>query len=177
MALIVGIDTYITIAEATEYVSKHYISTDPLRVQWEHTSEEDQEVMLRRSFEQINSLPYIGKPKNPKQTLPFPRAHNFEATDMQKVKNAQAEQALGLSDTVTSQETEDRIKLRRAGVTQYKIGDLSEKFQDGLPVDSNANFYGLSEKSYVYLKKWLQGGYRVCTSTRRHCGYPWPWLL
>ncbi len=177
MSLVVGVDTYITIAEANEYVSHYYLSADPLRIQWENTSEEDREVMLRKSFAQINNLPFTGKPKNPNQTLPFPRAGKFTAQDMQKVKNAQAEQALAISDPVTSQETEDRLKLRRAGVVQYTIGDLSEKFQDGLPVDSNENFYCLSEKAYAYLKRWLQGGYRVCTSIKKPCGYPWPWLL
>lgn len=170
--LTVGVDTYITLDEANTYASSYYVSTDPLRVQWEAIADVDKEVMLRRAFVQLNSLPYTGRPKN---SLPFPRACNFTAQDMQNVKYAQAEQAIAISDSVTVQETEDRIKLRRAGVTQYTIGDLSEKFQEGLPVDSNATFYGLSEKAYKYLKKWLQGGYRVCTSTKRPCGYPWPW--
>ena len=161
--LTVGVDTYITVAEATEYVRNYYVSTDPLRVQWEATPEAEQEVLLRRAFVQINELPFTGKPLNVKQTIPFPRAGKFTAQDMQKVKYAQAEQSMSLSDPIAAQETDDRIKLRRAGVTQYTIGDLSEKFQNGLPEDSNATFYGLSEKAYKYLKKWLQGGYRVCT--------------
>lgn len=177
MSLTVGVDTYITLAEANEYVSKYYTSTDPLRVQWEALSEGDCEVLLRQSFEQINGLPFAGRPTNPKQLLPFPRGDHFTAQDMQQVKYAQAEQSLAISDPVASQETEDRIKLRRAGVVQYTIGDLSEKFQDGLPEESNANFFGMSIKAYKYLKKWLQGGYRVCTSIKRPCGYPWPWLL
>ena len=172
--LTVGVDTYVTLVEANQYVSNYYVSTDPLRVQWEATADADKEVMLRRAFVQINSLPYTGRPKN---SLPFPRACNFTAQDMQKVKYAQTEQSIAISDPITAQETEDRLKLRRAGVTQYTIGDLSEKFQNGLPVDSNATFYSLSEKAYRYLKKWLQGGYRVCTSTKKPCGYPWPWRL
>lgn len=174
--LIVGVDTYITIAEAGDYVSKYFLSTDPLRVQWEALSENDKEVLLRKSFDQINQLPFTGAPKDCKQPLPFPRKCNFTAQDMQNVKYAQVEQAIAISDIVTAQETADRIKLRRAGVVQYSIGDLSEKFQSGLPSESNATFFGLAEKAYKLLSKWLSGGYRVCTSIKKHCGYPYWWI-
>lgn len=173
MALELGIDTYITIQEMNEYVSKYYPSSDPLRIQWESMAEDDQEVYLRRAFIQINSLPFTGKPKTTKQTLPFPRYGNFTAADLLNVKNAQAEQAIAITDTLALQEVEERIRLRRAGVVQYRIGDLQEKFQSGLPVDSNANFFGLSQKAYNYLAKWLKGGYQVCTSTKRHYGLWW----
>lgn len=175
--LVVGVDTYITIQEANEYVSKYFLTTDPLRIQWEALTDDDKEVLLRKSFDQINQLPFTGEPKDPKQFLPFPRKCNFTAQDMENVKRAQAEQAIAISDTVTAQETADRIKLRRAGVVQYTIGDLSEKFQSGLPSESNATFFGLSEKAYKLLAKWLSGGYRICTSTKKHCGYPWLYRL
>ena len=174
--LIEGVDTYITIAEANDYVNKYFLTTDPLRVQWDALPENDKEVYLRRSFDQINQLPFTGAPKSPCQTLPFPRKCNFTAQDMQNVKYAQAEQAIALSDTVAAQETVDRIKLRRAGVVQYTIGDLSEKFQSGLPSESNATFFGLAERAYKLLSKWLSGGYRVCTSIKRPYGYPYWWL-
>lgn len=173
MALIVNVDTYITIQEMNEYVSKYYPASDPLRVQWEAMSEADQEVYLRNAFIQINSLPYTGKPKTSKQTLPFPRYGNFTEQDLLNVKYAQAEQSIALTDAVTIDEVSRRNALRRAGVVQYRIGDLQEKFQDGLPANSNANFFGLSEKAYTYLSKWLKGGYRVCTSIKRHYGIRW----
>ncbi len=175
--LVLGVDTYITIEDANNYVKTHYLTTDPLRIQWEAFVEEDKEVLLRKSFDQINQLPYTGCPKDPKQLLPFPRKHNFNAQDMQNVGYAQTEQAIAISDTVTAQENANRIKLRRAGVVQYTIGDLSEKFQSGLPSESNATMFSLSEKAYSFLSKWLQGGYRVCTSTKKRCGNLWPWRL
>lgn len=174
--LVVGKDTYITIEQANEYVSNYYLSSDPLRIQWEASSEEDKEVLLRKAFNQINSLPFIGKPKRVDQPLPFPRYCDFKPQDMQNVQYAQVEQAIAISDIVTAQENVDRIKLRRAGVVQYTIGDLSEKFQSGLPSESNATMFGLSEKAYGFLSKWLKGGYHVCTSIKRRHGRPWWWL-
>lgn len=173
MALTVGVDTYITIQEMNDYVSKYYTSSDPLRIQWDAMSESDQEVYLRRAFTQINSLPFTGKPKTSKQTLPFPRYHDFHESDLLNVKNAQAEQALAITDVIALQEVSERMNLRRAGVVSYRIGDLQETFQKGLPVDSNANFFGLSQKAYTYLQKWLHGGYRVCTSIKPHYGLWW----
>lgn len=164
-------ETYITVEEMLYYLHRNYLSNDPLRIQWEAMSAEDQTVLLCKSYHYINSLPYIGRPASVSQEGAFPRAGAFTEKDLLKVKYAQAEQALAISDTVTAQETEDRKRLRRAGVVQYSIGDLSEKFQDGMSAASCGNFYGLSENAYRYLSKWLQGGFNICTSTKRHCGH------
>lgn len=163
-------ETYITVEEMLDYLRKNYVSTDPLRIQWEATSAEDQMVFLRKSFLLINSLPYNGRPASVSQEGAFPRAGTFTEQDLLKVKYAQAEQALAISDTVAAQETEDRKRLRRAGVAQYSIGDLSEKFQDGMSAASCGNFFGLSESAYRYLSKWLQGGFNICTSIKKPYG-------
>lgn len=179
--LTVGVDTYITVAEADQYVQENYISSDPLRVQWEAMSENDKEVYLRKAFKQINSLPFTGKPFRADQKLPFPRRlgcmEKWTESDQQNVKEAQAAQSLASTDVVAAQEVENRIALRRAGVKQYKIGDLSEQFVDGLPASSNANFFGLAEEAYNNLAKWLKGGYRVCTSIKPQYGLRWWYLL
>lgn len=171
--LTVGKDSYVTNEEAAQYVSEYYTTTDPLRIAWEALSTDDQDVYLRKAFNQINALPYTGRPKNPKQILPFPRYENFNSTDMQLVKYAQVAQAVSYGDTVKISEIDERINLRRAGVAEYSIGDLSEKFVDGLPTDSAATFYGLDKTAFGFLSKWLQGGYKVCTSIKRRFGLLW----
>lgn len=163
--------TYMTAEEMLDYLRTNYLSTDLLRIQWEAMDYGDQEVLLHRAYKQINSLPFIGRPKDTNQEEPFPRYGTFTPADLLKVKYAQAEQAIALSDTVTAQETVHRMSLRRAGVVSYTIGDLSEEFGTSVSTGSNATFYGLSETAYRYLSKWLQGGYKVCTSIKRPCGY------
>ena len=170
MSLVINVDTYISIHEMQEYVNKYYTSTDPLRIQWEAMSEADQEVYLRRAFEQINNLPFTGRPLKPNQSLPFPRSNGYNVSDLLKVKYAQAEQSIALTDTVSAQEVEDRLRLRRAGVVSYSIGDLSEEFSISAPCEGVGNFFGLSERAYKYLAKWLAGGYKVCTSIKNPCG-------
>lgn len=164
-------ETYITAEEMLDYLRRNYVSTDPLRIQWEAMNVEDQMVLLRKSFLFINSLPYNGKPASISQEGAFPRAGLFTEKDLLKVKYAQAEQALAISDTVAAQETEERARLRRAGVVQYSIGDLSERFQEGMSATSCGNFYGLSESAYRYLSKWLQGGFNICTSIKKPYGH------
>ena len=164
-------ETYITVEEMLDYLHKNYLSTDPLRIQWEAMNAEDQMVLLRKSYHFMNSLPYNGRPASTSQMGAFPRAGAFTEKDLLKVKYAQAEQALALSDTVTAQESADRMRLRRAGVVQYSIGDLSERFQEGMSASSCGNFFGLSENAYRYLSKWLQGGFNICTSIKKPCGH------
>lgn len=162
--------TYIDVEEMLEYLKDNYVSTDPLRIQWEAMNAEDQSVLLRKAFNYINSLPLHGRPASEDQEGAFPRAGLFTLQDLLKVKYAQAEQALAFSDTVTAQEAADRMRLRRAGVVQYSIGDLSETFQSGMSACSAGNYFGLSENAYRYLSKWLNGGYRICTSIKKPSG-------
>lgn len=156
--------TYISLEEMNIYVKENYVSSDPLRIQWEAMSVDDQNVYLRRSYDYINSLPFTGRPARVDQPGAFPRKDNFSSQDFLKVKYAQAEQALTMSDVVASSETEDRLRLRRAGVVEYSIGDLSEKFSGGVATSS------LCESARRYLSKWLQGGFHICTSIKKPCG-------
>ena len=174
--LTVGVDTYVTLEEANQYISDHFASTDPLRIQWEAMSEGDREVYLRKAFVQINQLPYTGKPVKNTQTLPFPRYAQDGFTvvyNTDNLKKAQTEQAIGLTDTVAAQDVSDRLRLRRAGVRSYRIGDLSETFVNGTPSESASNFFGLVEAAYRYLSGWLRGGYKICTSIKEHFGLRW----
>lgn len=171
--LTIGKDSYVTNEEAAQYVSEYYTATDPLRIAWEALSTDDQDVYLRKAFRQINALPYTGRPKDPKQSLPFPRKENFESTDMQSVKYAQIAQAVSYGDLVKTSELSERALMRRAGVIEYSIGDLREKFVDGLPADSAATFYGLDKTAFEFLSKWVCGGYKVCTSIKKRHGWLW----
>lgn len=161
--------TYISAEEMLEYLQNNYLSTDSLRMQWEAIDYGDQEVLLHKAYNQINNLPFTGRPTNASQEEPFPRGDSFTAADLLKVKHAQAELALTFSDIVTAQETAHRISLRRAGVVSYTIGDLSEHY-GAMSAESNATLYGLPQQAYRYLSKWLRGGYAICTSIKKHRG-------
>lgn len=165
--LTVGVDTYATLEEVNKYIQENYLSTDMLRIAWDSLSDEDREVYIRRAFQQINALPYTGRPSARNQVLSFPRCP-WSPEDWTAVKLAQACQAFSLSDTNAQADMEQRKALQRAGVKSYRIGDLSETF-GGIGSGTTAStLFGLSETSYNLLKKWLQGGYDVCGTHPHH---------
>lgn len=75
MTLEVGVNSYVDLNEATEYIENHYMSSDTARKAWDALSDDDKSVALIRSTQAINSLKYIGTKKDPvKQgSFQFPR--------------------------------------------------------------------------------------------------------
>lgn len=120
---------YVDVSYADEYISKHFLSTDELRIGWEELTEEDKEVLLQRSFEAIECLPFPGRKTDPKQTTAFPRCPYTEVPEA--IKNAQVENAITLSDSSTSEDTAFYQKLWQFGVESYSIGNLSERTSSG----------------------------------------------
>ena len=151
--------TYITLEEMNIYIDTHYISTDPLRSLWTYEySEKDRTIFLHNAYIQLQQLPYVRTP-------------GAEALDA--LKAAQAEQALLLASSASSGSMDtNRSALRRDGVIEYTIGDLTEKFAGGVMSDSAGNYFGLSPKAFKYVANYLQGGYRICTATRKPYGCP-----
>ena len=57
----VGIDSYITVAEADAYIAANYAEYDDLAVVWGVLSEHDKEAYLRASLGQIEALVLCGR--------------------------------------------------------------------------------------------------------------------
>ena len=70
----VGVDTYITVADATAYILANYPSTDARVAAWEALEAQDKEVYLRRAGSALNGLPYHGMTYTALQPLAVPRA-------------------------------------------------------------------------------------------------------
>ena len=153
---------YATVEQANAYVASYYSSTNNIRIAWEALNEEDKQVMLNRSEQLIDLLPFNGKPVDPKQVNAFPRYPNPELS-LERVKIAVIELAL---QTNGDTEAQDRLNLRAQGVKSYKIGDLSETFNDTNSEDYLIQF--ALDVVNPFLRNWLGGGYRICpTQIRR----------
>ena len=152
---------YVTVEEADEYVTTHFTSEDPLRESWEDLEGEDKEVLLRKSYETIESLPFSGHKTDPSQPNAFPRCPSTEVP--KAIIAAQVENAVSMSD---SQATEDAAyygKLWQFGVESYSIGNLSEHVGQGSwGSAASAAATGLvSATAMRLLKPFLQGSYRI----------------
>ena len=149
---------YVTIAEADTYITAHYLSTDPLRVAWESLSDEDKQVLLTRSYEAIETLPLRGRKASCGQQGAFPRWPDTAVPEC--VKSAQIESAIELGNP--SEEVEEYMRMHQLGVTEYKIGNLSEKLGDtsagvNLMVSSGI----VSFKAIQLLRPFLSGPFNI----------------
>ena len=151
---------YVDLAYADSYVAAHFLSTDELRETWEGLDEMDKEVLLRRSFESLESLPFSGRKANPKQPNAFPRCPYEEVPEA--IKNAQVENAVSLSDSAASEDAAFYEKLWQYGVESYSIGNLSERTSQGTWGRNATTTAGLvSAKATQMLQPFVSGGYCI----------------
>lgn len=153
---------YVTLEQANTYVATHYISTDNLRVGWEGLSDSDKEVLLRKSFETIETLPFTGRKSTSDQETAFPRWPNAEVPN--QILWAQIENALSLSDETSTDEAAHYNRLWQFGVQSYSIGNLSEHISEGAwssGSNSSAASGVISVVATRLLKPFLIGSYRI----------------
>ena len=157
---------YVTPEWADQYVAEHFTSADPLRVTWEGLDEEDREVLLRKSFESLEALPYIGRKTSCDQETAFPRYPDTEVP--RAIMSAQVENAVSLSDTSSSEDAAFYERLWQFGVESYSIGNLSEKTSSGAWGRGSTTAYGvISAKATRLLQPYVNGSFNIRGPTRR----------
>ena len=151
---------YVTLEEANEYVETHYLFEDTLRQSWEELSDDDRTVLLNKSFQTIELLPFPGRKLNPDQSTVFPRWPWKEVPDA--VKWAQIENALTKSDASNEEDAKYYERLWTYGVESYSIGNLSEHVSTGTYGLRGAQATGvISAIAERLLRPFLGGGYRM----------------
>ena len=151
---------YVTLQEANEYVRTHYLSEDPLRLVWEDLLEEDQVVLLHKSFQVLELLPFAGRKFDTKQANAFPRWPQQEVPEA--IKWAQIENALAKSDTSNAEDAKFYERLWMYGVESYSIGNLSERTSTGSYSVNGAQATGVTSAiADRLLRPYLGGGYRM----------------
>ena len=151
---------YVTLEEANEYIETHYLSEDTLRMSWEDLTDDDRTVLLNKSFQTIELLPFPGRKLNPDQSTVFPRWPCKEVPEA--VKWAQIENALSRSDASNEKDAQYYEKLWTYGVESYSIGNLSESVSTGSYGLRGAQSTGIvSAIAERLLRPFLGGGYRM----------------
>ena len=149
---------YVDTTYADEYVAQHFLSTDEPRARWESLDEADKEVLLRRSFEALEALPWAGRKAKLDQPYAFPRIGYEEAPEA--IMAAQVENAVSASDTSDSEEASLYEKMWRYGISSYTIGNLSETTGSGAWGGKSTNSL-ISSKASRLVQPYLQGGYKM----------------
>lgn len=143
----VGVDTYITTAEADNIIKNLYIN-QPQAARWQQFSIEDKESYLRNATYRIDCLKLNSYKHDLKQVLQFPRG--LQKDIPYQVKLAQCEEALAATDTELLQ----RLSLQQQGVQSVKLGNASESYTEIKPTFTDTL---LSVKAYNYLRPYLLG--------------------
>ena len=156
---------YGSIEQADSYIATHYSPKSAVRKRWESLSDDEKTVFLTNAFEAIEALPFRGRKAAPEQTAAFPRLpYQYGKTDEgapQRVKSAETELALWLSDENKRESSEKRSQLIADGVKSFSIGDLSESY--GEPQKGSQTFSAQScTKAMELLTPYLSGGYDIC---------------
>jgi len=171
----VGLDTYITVAEATDYIHSHYLSTDTRRAVWDNVTESDREVALRNACIHISGVLYRGIAWKASQPLPFPRYfgdnsrmiyRTLYTTDEflypeikavpKQVQWAQAEEAF---EIIAPTESTEEYEAVNGPVKSYSIGHLSETYKDYAQGSIETEI--VNKKAKALLRQFAEGGFDV----------------
>lgn len=134
--LVVGINSYVDLSEADEYVSAHFVSDADERIKWEAMSDLDKAVFLRAGVQAIESVRWTGKKLSDAQPLCFPRikfspfqtpyfTKNYAQSNERDVKEAQIEEAIARACPTDGQMRKARLN---DGVRHSAIGSVQESF-------------------------------------------------
>lgn len=155
MALYVGTNSYVTIAEADEYFAGKLYADE-----WHNTDDTTKEKALKEACRRINRLAFKGEKADEAQLLAFPRKMPMFnrigvigfVTDTgipEEVKTAQCEEALALLKYGNSA----RTKAQEQNVVRVSFGEVSEEYRASLKL--------LSKEALELLKPYLAGAVSV----------------
>lgn len=157
---------YTTVALADTYISTHYTADSSERKRWEELTEDDKKVYLTNSFEAIEKLQFKGRKAVSGQETAFPRLpYQYGKTDEiapQRVKFAEIELALWLSDTKRTAKSKKRKELIEDGVKSFSVGDLSENYGDTAQTEVRTVSALKCSKCRELLLPYLCGGFETC---------------
>lgn len=166
--LVVGTDTYISLADANIYIAANVLSTDAKYIAWTAMSDANKEVTLRLAAQQIDRQPLAGIKVTSTQVMEFPRVLYTEypiqttVNDLiydnwyvqpsvpDAVKHAQVEIAIQIAAGIPA-----RVEMRQQGVKSFSIGKLSESY-----TGSASGI--ITTQAVELLAPYLIGGVRIC---------------
>lgn len=139
MALTVGTDTYLSVAEADTYFAGQLGAAS-----WSAASAGQKEAALRMACTRLERLFYQGTPTSTAQALQWPRAGLYDLHGAALpsdevpacVKDAQCQEALALLQwEARGAGDSERERLQAQGVAGAHVGDAQESYRPPAPAD------------------------------------------
>lgn len=151
--------SYNTLEQANEYIMTHYVSDDPVIVQWLSIADADKTILLNKAYRIINALPLTGRKMCDDQEGAFPRCPYDEVPV--DVMYAEVELALALSDRTKMSELAEYRQKVDYGVSSYRLGNLSETFVSYAKSSLQMRYGLVSSEAERLLAPWLRGGFNI----------------
>jgi hypothetical protein len=177
--LVVGVNTYVTLDQADQYVTDNYPSISPEYTSWFDQNDDDKQAMLVQSANSLNNIKYTGGKAIAGQPLAFPRAKRFGLgptmittlfvsqyndnslsdrvggdNGLKAAGNAQVENAVayfGLAKTVVTKTRERRL----SGQTSEKVGSVSKTYSIRTEDVADAENGIYTKKVNAILRAWI----------------------
>ena len=159
----IGLDTYVDVAKADDFVRLLLRPYDEFRVFWSALSDEEKESYLLRSTQQIDALTYTGAKSDCNQRLQFPRNH--ECGLSQTVEKAAVYNALGLMNEDVKATAEKQMQVFKSlGV--FKNPRLDQTSMRAIATAENAAPAEIkiplaSKTAYDLLKPYRRGSFAI----------------
>lgn len=154
----VGVDSYVTLDEAGEYVDQNFVQSDGVREAWFALSQDDQCALLRRARREIDDLPLLGARYSAAQVLAFPRDFDEGAQVHRNVREAQVELAVSLTDG----DSDRRRALQAQGVRFFRVGSFEEDFGGRWAKSGATVVSGLTSPAALrLLTPWIAGSFGI----------------
>jgi len=150
MELIVGENTYMTLAEAETLMIDEFTSDSPELAEWKLLSESDKKIAIRRGTSIVDKLIFLGRKVNPDSDLNFPRyIHGNEYEAPKAIKIAILTQSL--RDLYMNKKQE--MQLQAMGVKEYSVAGAGIKFDSKSTYKQKNGIYTSIYEDY--LVKWI----------------------
>lgn len=153
-------DSYISVEYADEYIGGHYRKSSPHRDRWEALGEEEREKYLKAACEELERVKWHGRAVSKDQPLSFPRLPYQDRTAEEapeRIKRAQAELALWLSDEQGQEDLRQREQIRLQGIKSVSLGSLSMSFAEG----AKSELALICPAAVRLIAPYLNGGYET----------------
>lgn len=190
MAITVGTDTYVTVAEADAYLADYYVSANTQLVAWSALSDGDKEIYLRNATRSLERLFFIGRKYLDTQTLSFPRVRpqpfpnrrweteeiNLDTPEGFVYDPAYSPYYLGeneIPDAIKYAQIEEALELASpsaattkhsaisGAVSQVRIGHFEERYNTRNTAGNTPQTVLRSVKAQEYVQDFVNGGFRV----------------
>lgn len=146
MALTVGTDSYISLADAETYAAAHFIGSDATA--WDAASDTDKEAALRQATQYVDAKfrdRFLGYIQSTTQALEWPRTAAFDRSGrtLHGTPEAVTDAVVELAKArIVAGDNLVPVEDRGGQVKREKVGSLEVEYMDGAP---SGRTYGFAE--------------------------------